>query len=147
MLQIEQFIEKIFPTQDVAKLSAEDKARAKQREAEQSVDRKEAAILIGAVLLVLVLVGGLMVSRSITSLKRFILKYWIGWHSVVHGSSIRRHRRQDLTRQDPKQPQRAQPYPGGTSRTVSAAANALMVLMKIFTRRHDIRLVDPITFG
>lgn len=62
--KIEQFIEKIFPTQDVAKLSAEDKAKAQQREAEQSVDRKEAAILIGAVLLVLVFVGGLMVGTA-----------------------------------------------------------------------------------
>lgn len=69
--QIEQFIEKIFPSQDGPKLSAEDKARKQQREAEQSVDRKEALILIGAVLLVLVFVGGLMVSHSSLSFEEF----------------------------------------------------------------------------
>lgn len=69
--QIEQFIEKIFPSQDGPKLSAEDKARKQAREAEQSVDRKEALILIAAVLLVLVFVGGLMVSHSTTSIVIF----------------------------------------------------------------------------
>lgn len=44
-------------------MSAEGKARARQREAEQTVDRNEAALLIGSVLLVLTLVGALMVSR------------------------------------------------------------------------------------
>lgn len=142
-LQIEQFIEKIFPTQDVAKLSAEDKAKAKQREAEQSVDRKEAVILIGAVLLVLVFVGGLMVSCRTAPRTGPKLNSRIGWHSVVHGSPFRRSFRKALTRQGAKQPQHAESHTGGTPRAV----RALVFLMKMFTRRHDIWLVDPHILG
>ncbi|KAF3762142.1 farnesyl-diphosphate farnesyltransferase [Cryphonectria parasitica EP155] len=62
--KIEQFIERIFPTQDVAKLSDEEKAKAKQRELDKSTDQKEAMYLILAVVLVLVLVGSLMVGLA-----------------------------------------------------------------------------------
>lgn len=62
--QIEQFIEKIFPTQDVNKLSAEEKAKEKQRQLEQSNDQKEALWLLLAVVLVLLMIGAFMVGLN-----------------------------------------------------------------------------------
>lgn len=60
-VQIEQFIERIFPSQSVEVLTAEGKAKEVLREKERKVDFQENMILIGAVLIVLVTVGGLMV--------------------------------------------------------------------------------------
>lgn len=62
--KIEQFIERIFPTQDVNKLSAANKAQAVQQEREDAVDKTEALYLVLAVLIVLVFVGGLMVALA-----------------------------------------------------------------------------------
>lgn len=60
--QIEQFIERIFPSQDVKQLTAADKAKARQQDPNANMDTTETLVLISAVLFVLVLVGGLMVS-------------------------------------------------------------------------------------
>lgn len=61
--QIEQFIERIFPSQDVEQLTAGDKAKAKAQDPNAAMDAKETIILISAVLFVLVFVGGLMVGH------------------------------------------------------------------------------------
>lgn len=58
MQQIEQFIESIFPTQDIKKLEAEKNAT---RTPTPSMETSEAVFLILAVLGVLLLIGGLMV--------------------------------------------------------------------------------------
>lgn len=67
IMQIEQFIEQIFPTQDVKKLTDADKAKAQQQEA-NSMETKETLILMSAVLIVLFLVGGLMVGHPVKRL-------------------------------------------------------------------------------
>lgn len=72
-VQIEQFIERIFPSQDIEKLTTEGKAKAKQRELERAVDQKEAFILIGAVLIVLTLIGALMVCAHSLARKLVLL--------------------------------------------------------------------------
>lgn len=66
--QIEQFIERIFPTQDVKQLTAADKGKAAQQDPNASVDAKETMVLISAVLFVLVFVGALMVGRLMTKM-------------------------------------------------------------------------------
>ncbi|PSR88772.1 farnesyl-diphosphate farnesyl transferase [Coniella lustricola] len=62
--KIEQFIERIFPTQDVNKLTAEEKAKERQKEIERSTDQKEAMWLLLAVVIVLLMVGGFMVGAA-----------------------------------------------------------------------------------
>ena len=58
LMQVEQFIESIFPTQDIKKLEAEKKLTDRQ---EPGMDTSEAVFLIVAVVGVLLLIGGLMV--------------------------------------------------------------------------------------
>lgn len=62
-IQIEQFIERIFPTQDIKQLTAANKAKEVQQDPNAQMEAKETMILISAVLFVLVLVGGLMVGH------------------------------------------------------------------------------------
>lgn len=110
-LQIEQWIESIFPTQDIKKMSAEEQLKARQRNEEQSVDTMEAMWLILAVLIVLSMVGGLMVcfgplpSHQIQVFLAFrIIQRNISdvlptdRNSVVHGSQIRQDSREISTR-------------------------------------------------
>jgi len=54
--QIEQFIETLFPSQESKQLHAEQKKKD-----EPTMDTTEALLLIGAVTLVLLFIGGLMV--------------------------------------------------------------------------------------
>lgn len=63
--KIEQFIETIFPTQDVKRLTAEGQAKARLKEREAATDKTEALYLILAVVIVMVFVGGLMVRNCI----------------------------------------------------------------------------------
>lgn len=60
--KIEQFIEKIFPTQDVKNLTAEQEIKAQLEKREADTDRTEALFLVLAVVIVVALVGTLMVS-------------------------------------------------------------------------------------
>lgn len=69
--KIEQFIEKIFPTQDVKRMTAEEQLKAKVKEREAASDRTEALYLILAVVIVLVFIGGLMVSLCVDFTARF----------------------------------------------------------------------------
>ncbi|ROV87329.1 hypothetical protein VSDG_09830 [Cytospora chrysosperma] len=62
--KIEQFIEKIFPTQDVKRMTAEEQLKAKVKEREAASDRTEALYLILAVVIVLVFIGGLMIGMA-----------------------------------------------------------------------------------
>ncbi|TPX15248.1 uncharacterized protein E0L32_004525 [Thyridium curvatum] len=60
--KIEQFIESVFPTQDIKKIHAAQKA--KDGSGESSMDIGEAAMLIGAVLAALLLIGGMMIGAA-----------------------------------------------------------------------------------
>lgn len=77
-MQIEQFIERIFPTQDIKQLTAANKAKEGQQDPNAQMEAKETMILISAVLFVLVLVGGLMVGhlRTIAEAKIWWLTIW-----------------------------------------------------------------------
>lgn len=61
-MQIEQFIETLFPTQKTPDTKAIEEA--KKAAAEDSSDFWDALMLVGAVVLALVLVSGLMVWHS-----------------------------------------------------------------------------------
>ncbi|ROW14249.1 hypothetical protein VPNG_04315 [Cytospora leucostoma] len=62
--KIEQFIESIFPTQDIKKLTAEEQAKARAKEQEAATDRVEALYLTLAVVIVLVSIGAVMVGLA-----------------------------------------------------------------------------------
>lgn len=58
-MQIEQFIETLFPTQDAKKIQALEEAKKEQKEA--TADFWDALMLVGSVVLALLLVSGTMV--------------------------------------------------------------------------------------
>ncbi|KUI64312.1 putative squalene synthase [Cytospora mali] len=62
--KIEQFIEKIFPTQDIKRMTAEEQAKASLKEREAATDRTEALYLILAVVIVLIFIGGVMIGLA-----------------------------------------------------------------------------------
>lgn len=59
--QIEQFIETIFPTQNIKEIAASEEQKKKMRREQGAMDSTETLFLVGTVLFVLFLVGGLMV--------------------------------------------------------------------------------------
>lgn len=65
--QIEQFIETLFPSQDVNKLKAIQDAQGQDTSAQS--DNWEALMLVAAVVFVLLFVSGLMVGYTSTSLR------------------------------------------------------------------------------
>ncbi|KAL1895687.1 bifunctional farnesyl-diphosphate farnesyltransferase/squalene synthase [Sporothrix stenoceras] len=61
--KIEQFIESIFPTQDIKKIQAEKKAAGTAGD-EKALPLADGLVLVGAVIAMLVIVGGLMVGAA-----------------------------------------------------------------------------------
>lgn len=60
-MQIEQFIETLFPTQDIKKIKAVQEAKKEEEQQDSSADFWDALILVGSVFLTLLLVSAAMV--------------------------------------------------------------------------------------